>query len=98
MENITEAPRGRNLLEEDARLALGDRVLVLWTNSNRYYAGRGVIWKLNAKSVVVQLTEPVEGRGAGYPAGTRINAPRIAAATKWSATSNCVIKEDGGAA
>ncbi len=73
----------------DRSLKAGSIVEVRWTNSHRYYAARGEVVKINAKSLRVRLLEAVtgvEGDIFVYPVGRTIVVPRQYQA-RWSANN-----------
>jgi hypothetical protein len=83
----------RELVDEDAQLTDGAEVTVYWTNSHRYMQAPGTVVKANAKSLRVEISEDVmtEWGGkttVGWPAGTVIVVPRLAAYKLWS-VNNC---------
>ncbi len=77
-------------LAEDRALVVGQPATVYWTNCGDAYAGKGVVSKVNAKSLRVRLTEPVGRHDGyeGYPVGREIIVPRITAITRWT-WNNC---------
>jgi hypothetical protein len=80
----------------ESNLYEGQPVVVRWTNCNRFYHGKGVVAKINAKSVRVKLTEPVPSQIGcePYQAGREIIAPRLAPKTTWS-VNNRIEPVDG---
>ncbi len=57
-------------------LSVGDEVRVNWTNCGTAWSGRGTVKRINAKSIIVTLSEPVGGPGY-YSAGQSIYVPRF---------------------
>lgn len=89
----------RNLVNEDAALAVGVEVTVFWTSSHDHMQARGRIVKVNAKSVRVAIDTDVMTywggkQVVGWPKGTEIIAPRLGDYRKWS-QSNCVRAVQG---
>ena len=65
-------------VEDDNTYKVGDVVTVLWTNSGSTYGAKGIIAKINTKSILVSLSEELRhSTGCLYPIGQRIKAPRI---------------------
>ena len=82
----------------DASLTVGQRVIIRWTNSHRFYAMPATITKVNAKSVLAAIDDAIYDRGGGkdtlrYPAGYVIKAPRLSAFKAWT-VNNCVMPID----
>ena len=71
-------------VEDDNAYKVGDVVTVLWTNSGSTYGAKGIIAKINTKSILVSLSEEVRHlTGCLYPIGQKIKAPRIST-KEWS--------------
>ena len=67
-------------LNIDTTLFLGQAVSVRWTNTNHFYHARGVVDKINPKTVLVVLTETITDPCDGsilYPLETPIKVPRF---------------------
>jgi hypothetical protein len=82
----------------DARLTLGQKVRVLWTNCSRAYEAPGTVVKLNTKSVRVALDIEIRAdthRGKNqmlYDKGQEIRVPRLID-KQWT-INNCVMPLD----
>jgi len=83
-------------LQDDQRVKVGMRSFVYWTNCNHYYRGEGKIAKVNAKTVLVELTKPVAGDYGGYEVGRTISAPRALNYKKWSVNNRFALDETAG--
>lgn len=69
----------QTILSFEESLKVGDAVVIRWTNSGCYHAVPGKVWKVNAKSFLVQIDETIMDRYTGKPAygkGHVIKAPR----------------------
>jgi hypothetical protein len=89
-----------NLIKQmrwESGITLGAVVEVRWTNSNRFYTGKGTIAKLNEATVRVALTEHVPSQigYGGYPVGQEIRVPRSTpkGMKLWS-WNNCILPID----
>lgn len=75
----------RAVINFEKNLKPGDSVTICWTNCGSAYAASAKVTKINAKSIVAELTHSVQtGRQSDYPAGQKIRVPNIAAIELWS--------------
>jgi len=74
--------------EEDRRLRLQAPVVACWSREGFAYRAKGVISKMDGRSVTVRLLENADGDGR-YQRGALVRLPRFCDNTAWS-TTNCV--------
>ena len=87
-----KAEEFRKLIEEDTRLRVGERCRVRWTNCYRSYESPAEIVKLNRRTVVVELLEPVRLFGTVHYSTThKIKVPRITDLKHWT-VNNCILR------
>jgi hypothetical protein len=88
------AEETRIVMEFEDGLTVGQPVKARWTNSGRYFVGRGTISKVNGLSVRVKLTEHVATEFyGGYPVGHELVIPKLGLDTRWS--SNNRVEQEG---
>jgi hypothetical protein len=75
-----------DVMKWDRTIAVGDEVVVRWTNCGSYHSALATVALVHNKSVRVTLDE---GDG-DYPARATITAPRPLNTRKWS-WNNCVL-------
>ena len=88
----------RTIAAFDAALHVGQRVIIHWTNSHRWYDAAATVTKVNTKSVLAAIDEAMYGRFGSeptllYPAGYVIKAPRLTDLKNWT-VNNCVTPLD----
>lgn len=76
----------KTVTEFEGSLHPGQAVYVKWSaGSAGHYKGEAVVKKINAKSVRVTLTKPVEtARWGNYPQGHEIVVPLVANIVRWT--------------
>jgi hypothetical protein len=77
----------RSVIDFEKALAVGQAVLVKWTaGSFGHYRAEGTVKRVNACSVRVTLTQPMDtGEWGTYPVGHEIVVPLITAAgNRWA--------------
>jgi hypothetical protein len=89
------AAQYKELSAFDQSLAVGQRVMIRWTQGHRFYAMPATITKVNRQSVLAAIDAAIYDRRGGketllYPAGQVIKAPRLSAFKAWT-VNNCVM-------
>jgi len=75
----------RQVVNFENSLKIGDTVMAHWTNCGYDWAGKAEVVAINRKSFGVRLIEDVgDPKGMGYPAGQRLNIPRLVQIERWS--------------
>lgn len=75
-----KAEEFRQVINFENSLRVGDTAVAYWTNCGNWCSGKVEIVAINRKSFRVRLVEDVEG----YPAGQRLNIPRLMQIERWS--------------
>lgn len=80
----------RQVMAFESGLEVGDEVRVNWTSCHCRFSARAEVVKVNGKSFVTRLLEPVPYDGSiekGYPVGQTIKAPRLDDLKGWTANN-----------
>ena len=86
----------KSVVDFEEGLKIDDVVCVHWTNSHRFFHAKGVVKKINSKSIFVTLTEGTGFSGHSYPIGHCIKVPLISDIKRWTANNRVWPISDTG--